>query len=393
MRALVLAVLLACPLAASTQDRDRPGDNFVATVADACSGRFDRLPPRYYEMRVERLQGALAPSRLDNAQALGAADNLCVALLRLGRFPAALQVLDRKAAALEGLRGRDALLFNAHSNRTLKNRAMCLLARWRQGGDARDLEAALALVQRAAKEAPHISENALLAREFEFWRRAQPPTDGLFPNLLGIREVDVRAGRPGALQALRLPDAITHLARRVTYGGEYQSADLFYALSLACAAEGRTGDAGLCWARLCDLIESGARVHAQHSLGNDALKRATASHLGSADLAGYRRRLEALKREAATWAKERGAMIAQALERGEHPDTMPTFWTRWMEQEPAPEPDAFTALEPEEDAQPLVGTALWIGGVAAALFLFLVVGGLAIYFARRHPAAPSVDEL
>jgi hypothetical protein len=133
MRACLLILVCAlAPLAATPWDRDRPGDNHVKSIEDACSGRVDRLPTRYYEMRVERLQGLLAPGRFDSEETLARVDDLTVALIRLGRVPAALQWIERKQVALEGLKTRDVVLFNSHTERMQKNKAVALLARWRK---------------------------------------------------------------------------------------------------------------------------------------------------------------------------------------------------------------------------------------------------------------------
>lgn len=395
MRACLLILVCAlAPLAATPWDRDRPGDNHVKSIEDACSGRVDRLPALYYEMRVERLQGLLAPGRFDSEETLARVDDLTVALIRLGRVPAALQWIERKQAALEALKARDVLLYNSHTERMQKNKAVALLARWRTARDAKDLETAVALMRVATESARLNHENGLFLRELSFLQRKLPPADAVFPNALGLTEAHLRGGgRTGALAAAKLEGALPHLRRRLTYGGEHDNADLFYALSLACAMEGRDDDAALCWARVCELVDAGAPVSAAHRLSADALKRALGWHV-KADREAAKSRLEQLKAAAKLVNTDRAARISAALERGEHPDTMPDFWVRWMDKA-ALEPKAVTPapVVPEHDPKPLIGTALWIGGGAMVLFLFLVVGGVAIFFARRHPSPPKVDEI
>jgi hypothetical protein len=275
-----------------------------------------------------------------------------------------------------------------------KNKAVALLARWRTAGDAKDLEAAVALMRAATESARLNHENGLFLRELSFLQRKLPPADAVFPNALGLTEGHLRGGgKPGALAAAKLDGALPHLRRRVSYGGEHDSVDLFYALSLACAMEGRDDDAALCWARVCELVDAGATVSVAHRLSADALKRALGWHV-KADREAAKLRLGQLKAAAKLVNADRDAKISAALERGEHPDTMPDFWVRWMDKM-AFEPKAVAPapVAPEHDPKPLIGTALWIGGGAMVLFLFLVVGGVAIFFARRHPSPPKVDEI
>lgn len=391
-RFVMIALLVAAPLAASPWDRDRPGDNYVASVADACSGRFDRMPPKYYEMRIERLSAAVAGSKLDSDAALNDADDLLVAYLRLGRLPEAMALVERKALAVDVFRAADARLYAIHTDRMLKNRAMCLLARWRAQGDRADLAKAVEASLKAESMARQIAENTYLSRELEFLRRRPTPADSVFPNPLNIVEANfVGAGKAGMLKKLKLGGAIEHLVRRVTYGGEWDNADLFYALELTCALEGRDKDAALAWARACELIDGGARLAATHNLSPEALKSAIGTYLSATARSEAPARLAAAKSEATIWREARAADIAAALEHGEHPDTDNEFWKHvgnpaWTR------PSAAAAPTSVHD-EPLVGTALLVGGGAAVVFLFLVVGGVAIYFARRHPPSPKVDEL
>lgn len=394
-RALCLILLLAGPLAASPWDRDRPGDNFLPSVADACTGRFDVMPAGYYEARASTLKRLLQDAPPLAESTLLMRDDLAVALLRLGRYAQAIVEIDVKLLALDAQADAEPRLVATHLDRARKNKAMCLLARWQESAAPEDLAAALELVRSAQQAARHVSENWFLVRELEFLQRRPPGTDAVLPNMLAVKEETFRdARRPGALAQKNLSGAIEELVRRVTYGGQSENPDLLYALSLACALEGRNQDAALAWLRTCELLDSGKRMAWRQDLAPEALKKALSSHLEgvqSADqIAEWKTGFTKLKAEAVVWRQQRQGYVEAALQRGEHPDTTPDFWGKPV----APAAPVVNTPAPEaQDPKPLVGTAMFIGGGAAVLFLFLVVGGLAIYFARRHPAAPSVDEL
>lgn len=390
---LALVLLLCAPLAASPADRDRPGDNWLPSPADACAGRVDVYPARYYEMRAERLQAGFSGRAIVSEDDLLAVDDLAVALLRLGRPDSAIVWLDRKQAPIDAIRERDPRAGILHTDRTLKNKAMCLVARWRQGQNASDLDQALELLRQAETASRHLHENWFLAREVEYLRARPEQRGTLLPNVLGVTEEHFRdARRAGSLSRLKLSAAIENMTRRVSYGGERENPDLFYALSLACALEGRDMEAYFAFARAAQLVDSGARLACRHSLGPTALRAALGAHLNPGRQQEFAAQFEGLQRTGAQWRLRRAEFVEQALARGGHPDTDPGFWSRWQNEETravAPAP----VTDPGTPPEPIVGTALFIGGGAMVLFLFLVVGGLAIYFARRHPPAPSVDEL
>lgn len=388
-----LAVLFwATCAAASPWDRDRPGDNFAPSVADACAGRFDHFPPEYYQARVERLEAALKDKPLDNALALDSVDDLAIALLRLGKHANAVIWLDRKLAPLEALRESDPRLAAIHLDRTLKNKAHCLLERFKANADPADLQRAMELLRQAETSARHIHENWFLAREAEF-RWSPPSVAGpVLPNVLGLNAESLAAQRgPGALSRLRLSGAIEHLALRVTHGGQGQDPDLFYALSLACAIEGRDMEAAFAVTRAIALVDGGARPGFRHSLSHDNLRKAMLAHLPAPRPEEWRSQLAGLEAAAAQWRADRDKYVRDRLARSEHPDTHAAFWAGWRETVKAPLAPAIP--EATHEPEPIVGTAMFIGGGAMILFLFLVVGGMAIYFARRHPPGPNVDEL
>lgn len=103
-RALIaLAALLGVPIAvvACLWDRDTPASEAkgMPGVVAALTGRFERNPPLYYEMRLARV-GRLIHASPD---ALTAYDDVGVACDRLGRGDEAITWMEKKRAQLEKL--------------------------------------------------------------------------------------------------------------------------------------------------------------------------------------------------------------------------------------------------------------------------------------------------
>ena len=98
-----LALLLGLPLAviACIWDRDTPVDEArgLPEVVAVLTGRFDRNPPLFYEMRLERVTDHLQSHPED----LAAYDDAGVACDRLGRGDEAISWMEKKRAQLDGL--------------------------------------------------------------------------------------------------------------------------------------------------------------------------------------------------------------------------------------------------------------------------------------------------
>ncbi|RYG48820.1 hypothetical protein EON79_03345 [bacterium] len=110
MRSVAIFSLIALSSVAPPciNDRDTVASELrtAPTVAKSLVGWFDRLPPRYYEMRVERLKTKEKFSPSEH-------DDLAAALDRLGDPDGALQVMRQKAKLK--LQGED--LYRLYANR------------------------------------------------------------------------------------------------------------------------------------------------------------------------------------------------------------------------------------------------------------------------------------
>src|SRR3954469_5414044 len=98
-----LALLLGLPLsvAACLWDRDTPVDEAkgMPEVVAVLTGRFERNPPLFHEMRLARVTARLE----DHPEDLDAYDDAGVACDRLGRGDEAIAWMEKKRARLDKL--------------------------------------------------------------------------------------------------------------------------------------------------------------------------------------------------------------------------------------------------------------------------------------------------
>jgi tetratricopeptide (TPR) repeat protein len=387
---LALCLLTGIPAHAGFWDRDRPDDAHLEDMVRNIGGRFDQPTKDFYEARYQRLKPLLATTQ--PPQSLPLYDDAAVALLRLGNFTDAIILLDRKTVQAKTLTAAEA----ARAERTtLANKAACLLARYTaaDGNDRRDLQQALQLLDRLLQKDPYDTDAEFARREVQWLLSAPEFSDvrgGMFPNLLGITRDDLRVRRDaGALAQIGLAGAHIHLARRIVHGGGWSNPDLLYALSLALWVEGRDEEAITAWLRVHELVIGGSKSIVRHTLEPEVLAHQLRVHFGEiADLDTQQKLFREVRQAADQWVRERNEYAAGRIKAGRHPDTDPTFWHAFGE---TPIPRA--GDEPPVTAEPPVSTTFVVGGVSALAVLLFVLGGFALFVGRRHPKAPTVDEV
>jgi tetratricopeptide (TPR) repeat protein len=319
-----MALLLGLPLSAVAclWDRDTPVDEArgLPEVVAVLTGRFERNPPLFYEMRLERVEAHLRSDPTD----LAAYDDAGVACDRLGRGDEAISWMERKR---EQLSGRDAAdpAVQEQFYRYHANLGTFLVHRWvRQGADrARidEVEAARGEIAQALA----INPNAHFGRE-KYQLRAlnwiiDPPSavrQQYLPNLLGWNFYDIYGQETEPQEA---DDAVRGLAGLVVLGNAWESVDIFHALNIALQRDslgfergregGRNTLAYLAWLRCRELIDAG-----KGSMLPDP---------------AYAK----LRAEADAWQAARTAFMMERLKAGRHPDTDPHFWDGYTER-PAP---------------------------------------------------------
>jgi hypothetical protein len=274
--ALLLPLIFTPPARACMWDSDTLAAEAkgLPEVVQVITGRFERNPPLYYELRLRRASAALQadPSRLE------AYDDATVACDRLSRSDDAIRWMKRKRAAL----GRSALpreTRREHRYRYLANVGTFRAHRWlRAGADRRrlheirqardDIRAAIQLNPDA-----HFGRERYQLKALE-WILNPPeyaPSDALgserFPDFLGLEKHRGGTSDTGRLKKLGFGDAVQGLAGLIVLGNAWESVDIFHALARALQMEGRSSLAYLAELRCGELIDAGkgrAPLREQH---------------------------------------------------------------------------------------------------------------------------------
>ena len=345
-----MALLLGLPLsvAACLWDRDTPADEArgLPEVVAVLTGRFERNPPLYYEMRLARVAALLEKQPGD----LAAHDDAGVACDRLGRGDEAVAWMERKRRHLL-LRDPADPDLKEQSYRYHANLGTFLVHRWiRRGADrARidEVKAARDEIARALAINPdaHFGREKYQLRAIE-WIIAPPKVDPKqdLPNLLGWSFDDIYGQQVGPQSA---DAAVRGLSGLVVLGNAWESVDVFHALNVALQRDslgfargplgGRNTLAYLAWLRCRELVDAG-----KGSILPDAPKReALKAMLRRPESALYAEELldpafAKLRSEADAWQAARTAFMMERLKQGRHPDTDGTFWTGY-DPPPAPE--------------------------------------------------------
>jgi len=386
---LALAVMLALPLtvAACLWDRDTPADEAkgMPEVVAVLTGRFERNPPLFYSMRLERVAKHLE-SHLDD---ISAYDDAGVACDRLGLGDEAVSWMEKKKARLDTLDPARPDVKD-HLYRYHANLGTFLIHRWARTGADRSKIAEVKAARDQIAKALEINPNAHFGREtYQLkameWIIDPPPMkpfDSL-PNLLGWTD-KVRVTPDEA------HDAVRGLAGLVVLGNAWESVDVFNSLGIALQRDtlgfnrsddddGRHALASMAVMRCEELIKAG-----KGSMHPDAPK---GSDLSGSLARGYFRAsndLEAaypkLRAEADAWQKARTDFMTRRLEEGRHPDTDPKFWDGYVEK-PAPRlPSRPTGHSKAEIKQTFAVAA----SIAVASLVTLVVGSWAAWRAYRR---------
>jgi hypothetical protein len=389
---VIALLLLGLPLtvAACLWDRDTPADEArgMPEVVAVLTGRFERNPPLYYEMRLARITAQLQ----NHPEDLAAYDDAGVACDRLGRGDEAIAWMDKKRARMEMERldpsdaeGKE------QQYRYHANLGTFLVHRWaRQGADrARisEVKAAREEIARALEINPnaHFGREKYQLRALE-WIITPPPaaSSQFLPNLLGWDPFDIYGEQTGPEEA---DEAVRGLAGLIVLGNAWESVDVFHALDVALQrdsrgyARGREGGrntlASLAWLRCRELIDAGKGSMLPDAPTGESLKASLARpDFVDAEniLAPVFRKLRA---EADAWQAARTAFMMSRLKQGRHPDTDKSFWQGYSE---APAPGLPAQSIPDAQAARMKMrmrlTALVVIGVPVLAIGLLVSSGV-----------------
>jgi tetratricopeptide (TPR) repeat protein len=389
-------------------DRDTPADEAkgLPEVVAVLTGRFERNPPLFYEMRLERVAAHLQSHPDD----LAAYDDAGVACDRLGQGDQAISWMERKLVQLE-TSDPSRPEVKEQRYRYHANLGTFLVHRWvRQGADRARIDEVKAARDEIAK-ALAINPKAHFGREkYQLralnWIVDPPKTEALqdLPNVLGWNFGDIYGQQTDPHEA---DDAVRGLAGLIVLGNAWESVDIFHALNVALQRDslgfergregGRNTLAYLAWLRCRELVDTGKGSFLPDAPKGEDLK----SLLPRPDFVSADLLLDSafllLRADSDAWHAARTAFMTKRLKAGQHPDTYPGFWDGYKERSrpslpTMSVPDAFYA---RQALRQRIALSVVIGVPVLAL---LAAGLLAVRRARArrlkaHPVKDTFAEL
>ena len=377
LASIALVLVATATAAACLWDSDtlRMESESFPGVAEVLTGRFERQPPKYYQMRLDRVSRLLEK----DATLLDAYDDAGVACDRLGRSDDAIAWMTRKAEALVKSNPK-AVATKDHQYRYHSNLGTFHAHRWIRSGADRSNLADLKTAEAEIAEAIRINPDAHFGREkYQLaairWlielpavTRYEPPTflRALVQTSDGLKD-------PSFSPA----DAVKGLAGLIVMGDAWQSVDVHWALGAALRGHYDSSIAYLARLRMQELISQGRKsFHPSFDPERRVLQ-----ELGSGgspyldavrDIDAYFTKARAA---ADTWQQARWEFMEARFALGKHPDTHADFWSGWSH---APAPEL-----PDESYAPLLDRVLFWAVVSIAAIAASLVARFLIRRLRR----------
>jgi hypothetical protein len=320
---------------ACLNDRDTLANeaNKNPDVLRIVTGRFERNPPLYYEMRITRVTAELQ----SNPALLSDYDDVAVACDRLGRDDEAIAWMGRKLAQLKKANAADPAVKEQQYSYNA-NVGTFWMHRWLRAGGDRKRIAEVNKARAYIRQALVIKPDAHFGRE-KFQLMVMDWVADAFPAPLKDYQSDLyTSSEPLIYQGqMRRNEIIKGMSGLIVVGNAWESVDMFNTLAALLYEDRYDYTATLAYyaeLRCQELIDQGRGSMMPDSPKGAALTvmfklRKEPPHQAS-DLAVYRE----LRAEADNWQKRRTDYMMVRLRAGRHPDTDPTFWNDWHDPGP-----------------------------------------------------------
>ena len=335
-RILAFLLLLILPASACLWDRDTLQEEAKGKLdtVRAITGWFDRYPPRYYEMRLERVAAELAA----RPQSLDLYDDAGVACSRLGRHDEAIAWMQKKKAVLDATPGGGA---SDDRYRYLSNIGTFYLIRWIitdesvRSADLDDLKTSEGCIITALKLNPdaHFGREKyqLMLIQWLLGKTGKFSDDQMNASFLSLdANLFFNPGNNPPKPDPELEAARKGITGLIQLGAAWQSIDTFRALQLCLHSQRAASLAHLAYLRQKELTDAGAT-----SLHPDEEVREAMAPFGNPESFHGTEAVERFYKNARAAADKRDkAWIAYQEERyaqGMHPDTHVEFWNAWKE--------------------------------------------------------------
>ncbi len=385
---LSLALLIVAGFSGTARAclNDRDSDSLaneaqgLPDVVRVVTGRFERNPPLFYQMRINRVRQEIAR----HPEHLALYDDVAVAYDRLGKDNEAIAWIEKKRAQLAGTSWKTASPEIREAwYRYYANVGTFRVHRWIK---ARADRTKLAEVTRARDEiarAIQIKPNAHFNRE-----RYQ------LAAMHWILNPYVKTLPNDALSATSYWDYVeTHSVRGdalaqseglmglIVLGAAWESPDITGALAYSLQRQRKNKVSYLAFLRCRELVDAGRRsLRPDKENPNQTLQAVAPRYLNTriTNPATVEAQFHVLRREADDWQKNRTAFMVARLKRGRHPDTDAAFWQGFQETAPPPL-DADWRREWRGNfsnalyrAVPMIIAAVILGAISGSAILWIV---------------------
>ncbi len=400
MRPLLLLLPLLLSSSAHACLNDRDSDSLAVQSARfpdtlrVITGRFERNPPLYYEMRIRRSLAQLKK----NPRQFGLYDDIGVAFDRLHKGDEALQIMAKKRALLPPFDAKNPQMKEAWY-RYYANAGTFRAHRFlgAKSGDLNEMRRARDYIKRAIEIKPNAhfgrERYQLLAMEWIVAVKSKKTKDSLGTFWMKRERLWESDGRGEKEQQA----AVEGLSGLIVLGAAWQSADVFEALSAALDNPNGVTLRHLALRRCEEILKNGGRSLAPKEVSTESIESMVraggsdpVSGVNDANQKTLNELFPKLRAEADTWSGQRTAYMLSRLQTGRHPDTDATFWKEWK---PAAPPsvnvawfnerqnsyEGRQARQARERAQ-LIGALLILGGT-------VVTSLLALRFVKRRRVA------
>ena len=319
------------------------------------TGRFERNPPLYYQMRIERSQQQLQ----QNPKRFALYDDIAVAQEKLGRDDAALQTIERKRQLLPTFNAKDKANKEAWY-RYFANAGTFRAHRWLKAGADKatlnEMKSARAQIKRAIEIKPdaHFGRERyqLMAMDWIMARKSAK-TDKTFGQWVGARDGWKGLTRESTLQNSHRARAVEGLSGLIVLGGAWQSPDVFEALAAALETRESVTLRHLALLRAQELVNAGKPTFIEfrpppsnespftvyeNSSGSALVQNSLLAGFGiginAENFENLKNLFAQLRTETDEWNTARQDWMTAKLQTGAHPDANANFWNGYRESAP-----------------------------------------------------------
>ncbi|MEZ5163273.1 MAG: hypothetical protein R2688_05890 [Fimbriimonadaceae bacterium] len=330
-------------------------------ILGVIAGRFDRNPPLYYEMRLDRVSKEIGSGAKD----LELFDDAGVACDKLGRPDEAIDWMEKKRAVLDGLNAPD----SEHEYRYYANLGTFYVHRWfktQNRADLSDLKKGLAHLERGIEINPdaHFGREKVQVALIKHMIWEFSGAEGTMP-AVGVSKEGMREGLIGI----------------IVLGGAWESPDAWNWLMGTFPFEDSHIQYMIKW-RVEGLVESGKERMLERT--PDLLDDGYSMPEDEKETRTY---YDSLRKNGEEFQRNRESFMMARLEAGKHPDTSQDFWDGYVETPPIGTPKEVPMRQVRNEA---MFSGLYIGifvGIVIGTFVALGIVVVVALIRKKRAAA------